>query len=156
MEIQVSEAVSNKKPPRLDLHAWAGLFGTPGVWVLQAVLSRAMSAESCTDHAAMSTAGRAGSMSTGSWLISSVAILSSLLFAMFATRGFLQSNAKLMSVDAEQSDGAEEISPPSERRRRTRKRLIALCSAIVGGSCTIGLLFTVLAEAFRASCRFWY
>lgn len=153
MDIHVSEAVA--KLARLDLYALAGLVGTPGVWGLEVVLSRAMSAERCSDHTAMFTADNAGSANTGSFCVSSIAILSSLLFAMLATRGFLQSNTNLTSVKTEQGSDGEETLPPRKGRRYTRKRLIALCSAIVGGSCAIGLLFTVLAEVFRGACGLW-
>jgi hypothetical protein len=86
--------------------------------------------------------------------VSSAAIVVGLLCAVLATRGFILANMQQIPVDADEGSDAAGIVPSGKLSRSRRKRSAALCSAIVGGSCAIGLLFTVLAEVFRGSCGF--
>ncbi|SAK90215.1 hypothetical protein AWB76_06530 [Caballeronia temeraria] len=135
----------------LDLPMWAGLVGVPGVWILQVILSHVVFGQACASNAT-TVAANSGSMNMAAFLVSSAAIIVGLLCAVLATRGFLLSNMRQIPVSADDGSEAVGILPSGKVSRSRRKRSAALCSAIVGASCAIGLLFTVLAEVFRGSC----
>ncbi|WP_053572213.1 hypothetical protein [Caballeronia cordobensis] len=146
-------ANAEDKLPHLDAPMWAGLVGVPGVWVLQIILSRVVLAQGCANDITKVADG-SGSMSMAAFLVSSAAIVIGLLCAVRATRGFVLANIRQIPDDPEEGNDAAGFVPSGKVSRSRRQRSAALCSAIVGRSCAIGLLFTVLAEVFRGSCGF--
>ncbi|MDR5822385.1 hypothetical protein QCE64_18070 [Caballeronia sp. LZ043] len=116
-------------------------------------LDRLVLTQGCASDLTKVAAGP-GSMSTAAFLASSAAIVIGLLCAVRATRGFVLANIRQIPDDAEEGNDAAGIVPSGKVSRSRRQRSAALCSAIIGGSCAIGLLFTVLAKVFRGSCGF--
>lgn len=148
--------LAGKERRRLPLCACAGFFLSPGAWLLQVIVSETISARACSNSTLPPP--QSGVSHLHAWLYgtSIVAMLISVISAGMATFGFvfLQRLQRRMGADADSE--ASHAQPTREREEVTRKRFIALCSALIGCGFVIGLVFTIQAEVFFLSCSPWH
>ncbi|TCG05698.1 hypothetical protein BZM27_31790 [Paraburkholderia steynii] len=137
--------------------AIAGLFGGPGIWLLQVIVSEVLSATACYGFSAPRPAPLWNGFNMWIFAISIVAALVAALCAGLAWYGF-----KL----ARSGKRADEAHPHRHEALRSanqlhtddalRVRFIALCSALVGTGFLVGVIFVWLAPLFVGPCGVWY
>ncbi|WP_244817871.1 hypothetical protein [Caballeronia sp. Lep1P3] len=155
MQTSVSAEASpltSREQRHLALCAGAGFFLAPGAWLLQVMISETLSAQAC-DAGSIHRA-RPVYPHLHAWLYgtSIAAIAIAVVCAALAVYGFVLLDRKHKELKAEGSSekpsrGQEEVS---------RKRFVALCSALIGCGFVVGLVFTVLAEVFLETCSQWH
>lgn len=155
-------AASQPVSPRRKLMAAcaiAGLFGTPGVWLLQVIVSEVLSASACYGV----TAPRAAPLWSGfdGWIfaISIVAVVLSAPCAGFAWYGLWLARRRPREPDAPTHAHRHEALRTLRQLRgddMSRERFTALCSALVGTGFLVGVIFVWLAPWLVGPCGKWY
>ncbi|WP_244285732.1 hypothetical protein [Caballeronia concitans] len=140
---------------RLAWCAGAGFFLSPGAWLLQVIVSETISAQTCDTTVPLDSPGVAH-MHAWLWAISIVALLISFVCAALALRGFIFLHKKHRRMKERTKDSELKEEPPREEEEISRKRFIALCSALIGCGFVVGIVFTILAEVFLVSCSQWH
>ncbi|VXC67264.1 conserved membrane hypothetical protein [Burkholderia sp. 8Y] len=139
---------------RLVLCACAGFFLSPGAWLLQVMISETISAQACYAESIR----RAKPVFTHfhAWLYgtSAAAVLVSVVCAGLAVYGFRFLQKKEKQVKEASESSSEK--PSRLEEQLSRKRFIALCSALIGCLFVLALVFTILAEVFLGSCNPWH
>jgi len=144
-----SGILTNRQKLFLALSAMAGLFGAPGAWLLQVMVSETLAAQACDGP---TRGARFGALHADAWVIaiSIGAISVAVLCAAFAICGFVvlgRRQNQLKTSRADSSAAAAEL---------RRKRFIALCSMEIGCGFVVGLAFTTLVRFFLDSCSAWH
>ncbi|MCC8402673.1 hypothetical protein LJ655_12360 [Paraburkholderia sp. MMS20-SJTN17] len=148
--------LSRAEKRRLWIFAGAGFFVSPGAWLLQVIVSEAVSAQTC--DATTTPLPSPGVSHMHLWLYgtSAVAFLISAACAALAAYGFVLLDAREQRIKDRQENGGPPRQPPRDQEEIGRKRFIAMCSAMIGCGFAVGLIFTVLAEIFLVSCSRWH
>jgi hypothetical protein len=150
------QQLTAREKRRLVLCACAGFFLAPGAWLLQVMISETISAQAC--YAESIRRAKPVFAHFHAWLYgtSIAAVIVSIVCAGLAVYGFrfLQRKQKQMRA-LSNSDGSAE-KPSREEEEVSRKRFIALCSALIGCLFVLALVFTILAEVFLDSCTPWH
>ncbi|SAL51573.1 hypothetical protein AWB70_04217 [Caballeronia cordobensis] len=149
-------ALTQSEKRRLGLCAGAGFFFAPGAWLLQVMVSETISAQACS----------AGSIprvkpvypNLDGWLYgtSIAAFAVAAICAALAVYGFVFLTRKQKQLNEERSNIESSEKPSRADEEVSRKRFLALCSALIGCGFVVGLVFTVLAEMFFQSCSQWH
>ncbi|EKS71972.1 MULTISPECIES: hypothetical protein [Caballeronia] len=149
-------ALTRSEKRRVGLCASAGFFFAPGAWLLQVMVSETISAQACS----------AGSIprvtpvfpNLDGWLYgtSIAAFAVAAICAALAVYGYVLLGRKQKQVKEERSDVASSAELSRAEEEVSRKRFVALCSALIGCGFVLGLMFTVLAEVFFQSCSQWH
>lgn len=149
-------ALTQSEKRLLGLCASAGFFFTPGAWLLHVMVSETISAQACS----------AGSIprvkpvfpNLVGWLYgtSIAAFAVAAICAALAVYGFVFLRRKQKHVEEQRSDAESSEQPSRDQEQVSRKRFVALCSALIGCGFVVGLGFTVLAEVFFQSCSQWH
>jgi hypothetical protein len=137
--------------------ALAGLFGTPGIWLLQVVVSEVLSATACYGVRAPHPGPLWSAFNTWIFAISAVAVAVAAPCAGVAWYGFLL--ARRDGRSAEPHPHRHEALRTAEQLRAddtVRVRFIALCSALVGTGFLVGVIFIWLAPLFVDPCSVGY
>ena len=141
----------------LAVCAIAGLFGAPGIWLLQVIVSEVLSATACYGVSAPRPAPLWSGFNTWIFAISIVAVLVATPCAGLAWYGFklARSGAR---ADEPHPHHHEALRSANQLRTddTTRMRFIALCSALVGTGFLVGVIFVWLAPLLVGPCGVWY
>jgi hypothetical protein len=156
--------LSNTQPvsPRRKLLAAcaiAGLFGTPGVWLLQVIVSEVLSASACYGVSAPRAVPLWSGFNTWIFVISVVALLLAVPCAGFAWYGLILARRVVREPDVHtHAHRHEAMRTPKQLRGDdlSRVRFIALCSALVGTGFFGGVIFVWLAPWLVGPCGKWY
>lgn len=139
--------------------AIAGLFGTPGVWLLQVIVSDVLSASACYGVSAPRAAPLWSGFDTWIFVISLVALVLAVPCAGFAWYGLMLARRVAREPDAHtHAHRHEALRTPKQLRGDdlSRVRFIALCSALVGTGFFVGVIFVWLAPWLVGPCGKWY
>lgn len=139
--------------------AIAGLFGTPGIWLLQVIVSETLSASACYGVSAPRAAPLWSGFDLWIVVISIVAVLLAAPCAGFAWYGFMQTRRGARGADAQPHPHSHEaLRSPSQilSDDSARRRFIALCSALVGTGFLVGTIFILFAPWLVGPCGKWY
>jgi hypothetical protein len=137
--------------------ALAGLFGTPGIWLLQVIVSEVLSATACYGVSAPRSEPLWSGFNTWIFAISAVAVAVAAPCAGFAWYGFLL--ARRDGRAGEPHPHRHEALRTNEQLRAddtVRVRFVALCSALVGTGFLVGVIFVWLAPLFVDPCSAGY
>ncbi|WP_250481038.1 MULTISPECIES: hypothetical protein [unclassified Caballeronia] len=149
-------ALTESEKRRLGLCASAGFFFAPGAWMLQVMVSETISAQTCS----AGSIPRVKPVFPGlvGWLYgtSIAAFAVAAICAALAVYGFVFLRHKQKRVKERSSDAETSEKPSRDEEEVSRKRFVALCSALIGCGFVVGLVFTVLAEVFFQSCSQWH
>lgn len=150
-----NERLTQAEKRRLGLCAGAGFFLSPGAWLLQVIVSETVSAQTCDVSIPLKSPGVSH---MHGWLYgtSIVALAISFVCAGLSLYGFLFLQKRHMRNKERSQYRESREQPPREEEDISRKRFIALCSALIGCGFVVGLLFTILAEVFLVSCSQWH
>ncbi|MFM0040089.1 hypothetical protein [Paraburkholderia strydomiana] len=155
-------AASQPVSPRRKLLAAcaiAGLFGTPGVWLLQVIVSEVLSASACYGVSAPRASPSWSGFDMWMFVISLVALLLAAPCAGVAWYGLMLARRVAREPDAHtHAHHHEALRTPKQLRRDdlSRVRFIALCSALVGTGFFVGVVFVWLAPWLVGPCGKWY
>lgn len=150
------QGLTLREKRRLGLFAIAGLFGAPGAWLLQVILSETVSAEGC--YSVSKPRAEPALPHLHGWLygIGILAMLTAILCAAAAVYGFaLLAGRERRAKARHEGEGSDPI-PWRAREEERRKRFVALCSALIGCGFVVSLLFTGAAGLFVGTCSFWH
>lgn len=137
--------------------ALAGLFGTPGIWLLQVVVSETLSAIACYGVSAPRPEPLWSGFNTWIFAISTVAVVVAIPCAGLAWYGFLLARRNGRAADPHPHRHEKLRTPEQLRRDDTiRVRFIALCSVLVGTGFLIGAIFIWLAPVLVDPCHTRY
>lgn len=139
--------------------AVAGLFGTPGVWLLQVIVSEVLSASACYGVSAPRAAPLWSGFDTWMFMISLVALGLATPCAGFAWYGLVLARRVAREPDAyAHAHHHEALRTPRQLRGDDlrRVRFIALCSALIGTGFFVGVIFVWLAPWLVGPCGKWY
>jgi len=144
---------------RLAACAIAGLFGTPGVWLLQVIVSEVLSASACYGVSAPRAAPLWSGFDMWIFAISIVALVLAAPCTGFAWYGLLLASRAVHEPDAHthaRRQGA--LRTPKQLRGDdlSRVRFIALCSALIGTGFLVGVIFVWIAPWLVGPCGKWY
>lgn len=151
-----AEQMTEREKRRLALCAGAGFFLSPGAWLLQVIISETVSAQGCDEITTPLRTTGISHMHAWLYAVSAAAMLISVVCAALATYGFVFLVKMEKRIQAGQQSGNPEGQPSQDKQRISRKRFIALCSALIGCGFVVGLVFTILAEVFLVSCSQWH
>ncbi|QGZ67049.1 hypothetical protein [Paraburkholderia acidisoli] len=150
-------------PPRrlLAACAIAGLFGSPGIWLLQVIVSETLSASACYGISAPRAAPLWSGFDTWIFVIPVVALLLAASCAGLAWYGLILARRIAHEPDAHTQASAhrhEALRTPRQLRGDdlSRVRFIALCSAMVGTGFLVGVIFVWVAPWLVGPCGKWY
>ena len=140
----------------LALCAIAGLFGAPGIWLLQVIVSEVLSATACYGVSAPRPAPLWSGFNTWMFAISIVAVSVATPCAGFAWYGFKLARSAA-SADEPHLHHHQALRSATQLRTddAVRVRFIALCSALVGTGFLVGVVFVWLAPLFVVPCGAW-
>jgi len=146
--------LTTEEKRRLALCVCAGFFLSPGAWLLQVVISETISAQGC--YAESIRRAKPVFAHFYAWLYgtSAAAMIVSATCAGLAVYGFRFLQKKEKQV--KESNEALSEKPSRLEEELSRKRFIALCSALIGCLFVLALVFTILAEVFLDSCNQWH
>jgi hypothetical protein len=149
-------ALTESEKRRLGLCASGGFFFAPGAWLLQVMISETISAQACS--AGSITRVKPVLPNLVGWLYgtSIAAFAVAAICAALAVYGFVFLRRKQKHVEEQRSDAESSEQPSRDQEQVSRKRFVALCSALIGCGFVVGLGFTVLAEVFFQSCSQWH
>ncbi|MDR5769692.1 hypothetical protein [Caballeronia sp. LZ028] len=149
-------ALTETEKRRLGLCASAGFFFAPGAWLLQVMISETISAQACS--AGSIPRVKPAFPNLVGWLYgtSIAAFAVAAICAALAVYGFVFLRHKQKRVKERSSDAETSEKPSRDQEQVSRKRFVALCSALIGCGFVVGLVFTVLAEMFFQSCSQWH
>jgi hypothetical protein len=149
------ERLTEVEKRRLGVYAGAGFFLSPGAWLLQVIVSETISAQTCDVATPLKAPGVSH---IHAWLYgtSVVAFVISGVCAVLSLNGFLFLQKLHKRIRERSRDRQSREQPPREEEEISRKRFIALCSALIGCGFLVGILFTILAEVFLVSCSQWH
>lgn len=139
--------------------AIAGLFGTPGVWLLQVIVSEVLSATACYGVSAPRAAPLWSGFDTWIFVISIVALVLAAPCAGLAWYGLMLTGRVTREPDAHtHAHRQEALRTPKQLRGDDlgRLRFIALCSALVGTGFLVGVIFVWVAPWLVGPCGKWY
>ncbi|WP_250481327.1 hypothetical protein [Caballeronia sp. GAOx1] len=154
--VRTDEGLPQAEKRRLWIYAGAGFFISPGAWLLQVIVSETVSAQTCDATTTPLRSPGVTHMHTWLYATSALALAISIACAALSTYGFALLHARQNSI-REQGDPNElKEQPRREQEEISRKRFIALCSALIGCGFVVGLVFTILAEVFLDSCSQWH
>ncbi|WP_345817168.1 hypothetical protein AAGS40_25150 (plasmid) [Paraburkholderia sp. PREW-6R] len=147
-------------PPQRKLLAAcaiAGLFGTPGVWLLQVIVSETLSARACYGVSAPRAVPLWSGFDTWIFAIPLVALVLAALCAGSAWYGLILVRRAAHLPDAH-AHRHEALRTRNQLRGDdlSRVRFIALCSALVGTGFFVGVIFVWLAPWLVGPCGKWY
>ncbi|MDR5784618.1 hypothetical protein QCE63_35065 [Caballeronia sp. LZ065] len=151
----MQEKLTVAEKRRLWIFAGAGFFISPGAWLLQVMISETLAAQSCDTTVPLRSPG-VPHMQAWLYGVSASALLVSIACATVATHGFMLLQRKHQRIRKSTSKKRSNEKPPREQEEVSRKRFIALCSALIGCLFVLALVFTILAEVFLASCSQWH
>ncbi|CAB3803216.1 hypothetical protein [Paraburkholderia fynbosensis] len=137
--------------------AIAGLFGAPGIWLLQVIVSEVLSATACYGVSAPRPAPLWNGFTTSIFAISIVAVLVAAPCAGLAWYGFRLARSGKRAEEPHPHHH-EALRSPNQLRTddALRVRFIALCSALVSTGFLVGVIFVWLAPLFVGPCGVWY
>lgn len=153
---------------RLALCAIAGLFGAPGAWLLQVMLSETLAARACYGASAPYATPAVGQMTAWLWSIAALALAIAVTCAVLAAHGLRFLTASLERFESASRDDARDDPmygrlehrdvawPSGQVQVIRRKRFLALCSTLIGCGFVVGLLFTVPVQFFLNTCSQWH
>lgn len=149
------ERLTEAEKHRLGVYAGAGFFFSPGAWLLQVIVSETISAQTCDAATPLKAPGVSH---IHAWLYSTsvVALVISVVCATLSLYGYLFLDKLHKRIKKRSRDRQSQEQPSREEEEISRKRFIALCSALIGCGFLIGILFTILAEVFLVSCSQWH
>jgi len=149
-------ALTLSEQRRLAFCAAAGFFFAPGAWLLQVIVSETLSAQAC--DAGSVPRVRPVYPHLHAWLYgtSIAAIAVAAVCGALAVHGFVFLARKQKAMEAQGAGGDASETPSRALEEVSRKRFVALCSALIGCGFVVGLVFTVLAEVFLGSCSQWH
>ncbi|TCK84211.1 hypothetical protein [Paraburkholderia sp. BL9I2N2] len=136
--------------------AIAGLFGAPGIWLLQVIVSEVLSATACYGVSAPRPAPLWSAFNTWIFAISIVAVIVAAPCAGLAWYGFRLARSGV-STDEPHPHHHEALRSAQQLRTddAIRVRFIALCGALVGTGFLVGVIFVWLAPLFVGACGVW-
>ncbi|MFM0053204.1 hypothetical protein [Caballeronia grimmiae] len=148
--------LTSSEQRRFAVCAAAGFFLAPGAWLLQVIVSETLSAQAC--DAGSVPRVRPIYPHLHAWLYgtSIAAIAIAAVCAALALHGFVFLARKQSAIKACSAGGDTSETPSRALEEVSRKRFLALCSALIGCGFVVGLVFTVLAEVFLTSCSQWH
>jgi hypothetical protein len=143
--------------------AIAGLFGTPAIWLLQVIVSEALSANACYGVSAPRAAPLWSGFNLWIVVISIVAVVLAAPCTGFAWYGFMQTRRGARGAEPQphlhpHPHHRETLRSRSQLRSddSARVRFIALCSAMVGTGFLVGTLFILFAPWLVGPCGKWH
>lgn len=151
-----ASVLTSSEQRRVAICAAAGFFLAPGAWLLQVIISETLSAQAC--DAGSVPRVRPVYPHLHAWLYgtSIAAIAIAAVSGALAVRGFVLLARKQEAMKAQSAEGELSETPSRVLEEVSRKRFVALCSALIGCGFVVGLVFTVLAEVFLESCSQWH
>lgn len=144
---------------KLAACAIAGLFGTPGVWLLQVIVSEVLSASACYGVSAPRAAPLWSGFDGWIFVISIVALVLAAPCVGFAWYG-LRLATRIAHEPAANGHAHYHEALRTQKQLRgddlSRIRFIALCSALVATGFFVGVIFVWIAPWLVGPCGKWY